>query len=129
MTAISRTGPSELLPATADALDAVARRAGPAIANAQRYSEAREQAELDSLTGLLNHRLFYEFLGREIARARRYERFVSLVVFDLDDFKRINDRARPPRVETPCSPAWLNASAPPCARPTSPAGSAATSSR
>jgi diguanylate cyclase (GGDEF)-like protein len=68
------------------------RRSGPAIANARRFAEAREQAELDSLTGLLNRRLFYEFLSREIARAQRYERFVSLIVIDLDDFKRINDR-------------------------------------
>ena len=65
---------------------------GPAIWNAIRFTEAREQAELDSLTGLHNRRLFYEFLGREIARAQRYERYVSLIVFDLDDFKRINDR-------------------------------------
>ena len=65
---------------------------GPAIWNAIRFVEAREHAELDSLTGLHNRRLFYEFLGREIARARRYERYVSLIVFDLDDFKRINDR-------------------------------------
>ena len=57
-----------------------------------RFAEAREQAELDSLTGLHNRRLFYEFLGREIARAHRYERYVSVIVFDLDDFKRINDR-------------------------------------
>ena len=70
----------------------LARRAGPAIWNAIRFTEAREQAELDSLTGLHNRRLFYEFLGREIARAQRYERYVSLIVFDLDDFKRINDR-------------------------------------
>ena len=42
-----------------------------------RYAEAREHAELDSLTGLHNRRLFYEFLAREIARAQRYERFVS----------------------------------------------------
>ena len=57
-----------------------------------RYVEARELAELDSLTGLHNRRVFYEFLGREIARAHRYERYVSVIVFDLDDFKRINDR-------------------------------------
>ncbi len=74
------------------ALEGLARRAGPAIWNALRYAEARELAELDSLTGLHNRRLFYEFLGREIARAHRYERFVSVIVFDLDDFKRINDR-------------------------------------
>ena len=70
----------------------IARRAGQAVWNALRFAEAREHAELDSLTELHNRRLFYEFLGREIARARRYERDVSLIVFDLDDFKRINDR-------------------------------------
>jgi diguanylate cyclase (GGDEF)-like protein len=92
LTAITRSHPEGLPESAAAALDAVGRRAGPAIANAQRYNEAREQAELDSLTGLHNRRLFYEFLGREIARAQRYERFLSLIVFDLDDFKRINDR-------------------------------------
>ncbi len=92
LAAITRSNPAHFPEATEDALDALARRAGPAIANARRHSEAREQAELDSLTGLHNRRLFYEFLGREIARARRYERFVSLIVIDLDDFKRINDR-------------------------------------
>ena len=71
---------------------ALARRAGPALENARRYSEARELAELDSLTGLHNRRLFYEFLAREIARAHRYERHLALIVLDLDDFKRINDR-------------------------------------
>jgi diguanylate cyclase (GGDEF)-like protein len=90
--AISRSNQARLPAAATEALDALARRAGPAIANARRYTEAREQAELDSLTGLHNRRLFYEFLTREIARAQRYERFLSLIVFDLDDFKRINDR-------------------------------------
>jgi diguanylate cyclase (GGDEF)-like protein len=92
LSAISRTAAAGFPDPTADALDALARRAGPAIANAQRFTLAREQAELDSLTGLHNRRLFYEFLAREIARAQRYERFVSVIVFDLDDFKRINDR-------------------------------------
>jgi diguanylate cyclase (GGDEF)-like protein len=92
LAAISRSEEPGFPEATAVALEALARRAGPAVANAQRYNQAREQAELDSLTGLHNRRLFYEFLAREIARAQRYERFVSLIVFDLDDFKRINDR-------------------------------------
>jgi diguanylate cyclase (GGDEF)-like protein len=92
LAAISRSNHPGVPAATTEALDALARRAGPAIANARRYTEAREQAELDSLTGLHNRRLFYEFLSREIARAQRYERFLSLIVFDLDDFKRINDR-------------------------------------
>jgi diguanylate cyclase (GGDEF)-like protein len=92
LAAITRSTSAGFPAATVDALDGLARRAGPALANAQRYSQARELAELDSLTGLHNRRLFYEFLSREIARARRYERHLSLIVFDLDDFKRINER-------------------------------------
>jgi diguanylate cyclase (GGDEF)-like protein len=93
LAAISRSTGTGFPESTAEALESLARRAGPAIANAMRFAEAREHAELDSLTGLHNRRLFYEFLTREIARAQRYERSVSLIVFDLDDFKRINDRS------------------------------------
>ena len=92
LAAISRSATGGFPEGVQDALEALARRAGPALFNALRFTEARELAELDSLTGLHNRRLFYEFLAREIARARRYERYVSVIVFDLDDFKRINDR-------------------------------------
>jgi diguanylate cyclase (GGDEF)-like protein len=92
LAAVARSTTGGFSESAETALEGLARRAGPAIWNAIRFTEAREQAELDSLTGLHNRRLFYEFLGREIARAERYERFVSLIVFDLDDFKRINDR-------------------------------------
>jgi diguanylate cyclase (GGDEF)-like protein len=92
LAAISRRNPPAFTPEAQDTLEILARRAGQAIWNALRFVEARELAELDSLTGLHNRRLFNEFLGRELARARRYERDVSLIVFDLDDFKRINDR-------------------------------------
>ena len=49
-------------------------------------------ADLDALTGLHNRRYFHETLAREVARAHRYGRRLALVVFDLDDFKAINDR-------------------------------------
>jgi diguanylate cyclase (GGDEF)-like protein len=73
-------------------LEELARRAAPAIANARRFREARQQADLDALTGLHNRRYFHETLAREVARAHRYGRRLALVVFDLDDFKAINDR-------------------------------------
>jgi diguanylate cyclase (GGDEF)-like protein len=73
-------------------LETLALRAGPAIENARRFREARQLADLDALTGLHNRRYFHETLARECARAHRYERKLSLVVFDLDDFKDINDR-------------------------------------
>jgi len=60
--------------------------------NARRFREARQLADLDALTGLHNRRYFHETLARECSRAHRYERKLSLIIFDLDDFKEINDR-------------------------------------
>jgi len=73
-------------------LEELAKRAGPAIENARRFREARHLADLDALTGLHNRRYFHETLGREVARAQRYGRHLALIVFDLDDFKAINDQ-------------------------------------
>jgi diguanylate cyclase (GGDEF)-like protein len=64
----------------------------PAIENARRYGEARKQAETDALTGLYNQRYFHETLRREVLRAQRYERNLALILFDVDDFKSINDQ-------------------------------------
>jgi diguanylate cyclase (GGDEF)-like protein len=73
-------------------LESLALRAGPAIENARRFREARQLADLDALTGLHNRRFFHETLAREVARAHRYTRQLALVVFDLDDFKDVNDK-------------------------------------
>ncbi|MGH8874981.1 MAG: diguanylate cyclase, partial [Acidimicrobiia bacterium] len=45
----------------------------------------------DSLTGLKNHGYFFDRLAEELERARRYDRELSVVVGDLDDFKGVND--------------------------------------
>jgi diguanylate cyclase (GGDEF)-like protein len=73
-------------------LEELAERVAPAIENSRRFREARQQADLDSLTGLHNRRYFYETLGREVDRAQRYQRRLSLVIVDVDRFKEINDR-------------------------------------
>ena len=75
-----------------DELERLAFRAGPALENARKYTEARALADLDALTSLHNRRYFHETLAREVARAHRYDRRLSLIVFDLDDFKAVNDR-------------------------------------
>jgi len=72
-------------------LESLAARASPAIENARRFREARHLADIDALTGLHNRRYFHETLAREVARAERYNRRLALVVFDLDNFKEIND--------------------------------------
>jgi diguanylate cyclase (GGDEF)-like protein len=73
-------------------LEELALRAGPAIDNARRFREARQLADLDALTNLHNRRYFHETLAREVARGHRYDRNLALIVFDLDDFKEVNDR-------------------------------------
>lgn len=45
----------------------------------------------DELSGLFNYRFFYQCLEKEVDRARRYKFPLSLVIIDLDDFKKYND--------------------------------------
>lgn len=45
----------------------------------------------DSLTGLYNHQYIYEQVRSEIKKSERYNRPLSVVMFDIDDFKRVND--------------------------------------
>lgn len=48
-------------------------------------------AETDDLTGLHNRRRAMRLLEREMERSRRHEHSLSVIVFDVDDFKRVND--------------------------------------
>jgi diguanylate cyclase (GGDEF)-like protein len=59
------------------------------LQNANR--KLHELAFRDGLTGLFNHRYFQEEIDRELERSRRYEREFSLILFDIDHFKKIND--------------------------------------
>jgi diguanylate cyclase (GGDEF)-like protein len=92
MSVFSRSAAHSFSDGDRQTLEELSERAGPAIDNARRFREARQMADLDALTGLHNRRFFHETLGREVARAHRYGRKLALVVFDLDDFKAINDR-------------------------------------
>ncbi|MDD2896347.1 MAG: diguanylate cyclase [Aliarcobacter sp.] len=49
------------------------------------------QASHDKLTGLFNRNKFDEIYTKEIKRARRYENNLSIIIFDVDDFKIVND--------------------------------------
>jgi diguanylate cyclase (GGDEF)-like protein len=81
----------EPAPEHIEAAESLAENCIPAVENARRYGEARKQAETDALTGLYNQRYFHETLRREVTRAQRYDRNLAIVVFDLDNFKAIND--------------------------------------
>ncbi len=56
------------------------------------YDHMKIMAVTDGLTGLYNHREFYQALRRELERARRYRHTLSLLIIDVDDFKQFNDR-------------------------------------
>ena len=92
LTIFTRSGARSFSEEDVGELEQLALRAGPAIENARRFREARQLADLDALTGLHNRRYFHETLAREVSRAQRYDRSLALIVFDLDDFKAINDR-------------------------------------
>lgn len=77
---------------TIRALEIFANQAVSAIESARSYNEAREQSIRDSLTGAYNHRHFQEVLQREIGRAERLGRPLTVLMLDIDDFKSINDR-------------------------------------
>ena len=56
------------------------------------HEEIYKMTIVDALTGAHNKRYFLEFLEREIARCARYRRPLSLLMFDIDHFKAINDK-------------------------------------
>jgi diguanylate cyclase (GGDEF)-like protein/putative nucleotidyltransferase with HDIG domain len=72
-------------------LDRISEQTAAAIANSIVFEQTREDALRDSLTGLPNTRYMFTHLTRELARAQRQGIEVSVLVLDLDDFKRIND--------------------------------------
>jgi diguanylate cyclase (GGDEF)-like protein len=73
-------------------LQILAGQAAAALANADLYRTIERQAITDGLTGLHNHRYFFERLTQEVARAQRYGLPLSLLMVDIDDFKYFNDR-------------------------------------
>src|SRR5205085_8187389 len=74
-----------------DLLGLLADQLAIAVQNARDYREKLEQAIRDPLTGLYNRRFFYEALEKEVQRSSRYGTTSSLVLFDVDNFKSIND--------------------------------------
>jgi len=63
----------------------------PVIEHVYLDLQTRFQAKTDNLTGIANHRQFFEALEREIARANRKKSSFTLILLDIDNFKSIND--------------------------------------
>ncbi len=64
---------------------------GASIGNIKLFERIQRQATMDGLTGLMNHKTFYEILEKELWRSRRYGGQLSLIMVDVDDLKKIND--------------------------------------
>jgi diguanylate cyclase (GGDEF)-like protein len=62
------------------------------LSHAVEEAEARQEARIDSLTGLRNRRAFDELLITEVARARRLDLPLSVAMVDIENFKEVNDR-------------------------------------
>lgn len=58
----------------------------------ENFAKVSDMANRDGLTGLYNARFFQEALARELERIKRTNRPFSLIIFDADRFKRVNDR-------------------------------------
>lgn len=55
-------------------------------------NQLREMAEIDFLTGLFNRRYFFERTEKEVCRSKRYDHPVSMIILDIDHFKKVNDQ-------------------------------------
>ena len=64
---------------------------GASIGNIKLFEKIQRQATTDGLTGLVNHKTFYEILEKELWRSRRYGGLISLIMVDVDNLKNIND--------------------------------------
>ncbi len=69
----------------------LASQAAVALDNARLHDIVQRQAITDDLTGLVNRRRFLEALDAEIERARSFGSPLTIVLADLDNFKRVND--------------------------------------
>jgi diguanylate cyclase (GGDEF)-like protein len=86
--------PEDRLLPSADRLQALrvfANQATTALLAARQFEQMRFLADHDPLTDLLNRRSFVRELDSEVARARRYDHPIALLVLDFDDLKALND--------------------------------------
>ena len=72
-------------------LEAISNAAAIAIENAQLYARMQELSATDELTRVANRRAFQERLEHELRRADRFHRNVSVLMIDIDYFKKFND--------------------------------------
>jgi diguanylate cyclase (GGDEF)-like protein len=73
-------------------VEAAAALLAVSVKNAQLFREVRENSVKDALTGCINRAHSLEIIDAELRRARRNQMPVTLIMFDIDHFKDVNDR-------------------------------------
>jgi len=72
-------------------VEVMCNQAATSIANAKMHAEIERMATTDGLTGLCNHRVFQQKLTEELKRSERHGTPLSLLLTDIDFFKKVND--------------------------------------
>ena len=83
--------PNAIRPYQIELLKVLGNQAASSLANAKFHAEIERMAITDGLTGLFNHRNFQETLTAEFRRLERFSAPLSLLLIDIDFFKKIND--------------------------------------
>jgi diguanylate cyclase (GGDEF)-like protein len=89
--AVARSG-APFTPEERELVEYLAVQASTSIENVALHERAEEQAVTDALTGLANRRHFEDRLVEEVERSRRSHEPAGLLMIDIDNFKRVNDR-------------------------------------
>ena len=89
--ALYNTGARAFTDDDAQVAELFASQVAIALDNSRRVELMERQAVTDELTGLYNRRAFALMGDKEVGRARRYQRPLALILFDIDHFKTVND--------------------------------------
>lgn len=73
-------------------MELVSKHAATALSNSLVFEETQETALTDRLTGLPNSRYMYLFFEQELMKAEKHNYPITLLMMDLDGFKRVNDQ-------------------------------------
>ena len=72
-------------------LESVADIVATALQNSDYVEQVKAQANVDGLTGVYNRRFFEKQIAAELDRATRYEKALTIIMLDIDHFKKLND--------------------------------------
>lgn len=86
-----KSGVQGFTPGDIALVELVGQLVGASLGNIAMFERIQHQARTDGLTGLVNHKSFYEVLEKELWRSKRYGEQISLIMVDIDNFKKIND--------------------------------------